>query len=320
MKKYGIYGIIIGILFSLAGCGKDAPSNTQNEYAMDYGHEANYSMDTSSAQETMAYEGYEEANPTLKMNDIESKMAAAADRKLIKTVSMTVETEEFDNLIADLQRRIEEVGGYIEQSDINGNSLYMTSYNRSASLDLRVPSDKLDSFVNKLGEISNVTWQNEYIQDITLEYIDVESHKTALETEQKRLLELLEKAESVEDIIAIESRLTDVRYYLQNYESQLRAMDNQISYSTIYLEIREVKRFTPSKERSIWEEIKDGFADSIASIGMGFKHFFVNAVIYIPYLVMYAVVICILFIIGRKIWKRKRNRKEQRNNEEDNKK
>ena len=55
------------------------------------------------------------------------------------------------------------------------------------------------------------------MDDVTLRYVDVDSHKKALETEQERLLALLEKAENVEDIITIENRLSDVRYELENY-------------------------------------------------------------------------------------------------------
>ena len=65
------------------------------------------------------------------------------------------------------------------------------------------------------------------MDDVTLRYVDVDSHKKALETEQERLLALLEKAENVEDIITIENRLSDVRYELENYESQIRLLDNQ---------------------------------------------------------------------------------------------
>ena len=58
-----------------------------------------------------------------------------------------------------------------------------------------------------------------------------------LETEQQRLLELLETAESLDDILTIESRLTEVQYELDSKESQLRTYDNQIDYSTVYLDL-----------------------------------------------------------------------------------
>ena len=69
---------------------------------------------------------------------------------------------------------------------------------------------------------------------MTLQYVDLESHKKALTTEQDRLIELMEQAETVEDIITIEGRLSEVRYQLESMESQLRTYDNKIDYSTVY--------------------------------------------------------------------------------------
>ncbi len=118
------------------------------------------------------------------------------------------------------------------------------SSSRSASYTLRIPSDKLDEFIDVVETLGNVTYKNESVDDVTLRYVDVDSHKKALETEQERLLALLEKAENVEDIITIENRLSDVRYELENYEIQIRLLDNQIDYSTVYVDISEVSRVT----------------------------------------------------------------------------
>ena len=95
--------------------------------------------------------------------------------------------------------------------------------------------------------VSNITYRQENVEDVTLDYVDVESRKKMLETEQQRLLELLETAESLDDILTIESRLTEVQYELDSKESQLRTYDNQIDYSTVYLDINEVVRYTPQE-------------------------------------------------------------------------
>mgnify|MGYP002226154573 CR=1 FL=1 len=85
---------------------------------------------------------------------------------------------------------------------------------------------------------------------MTLTYVDLQSHRDALQTEQERLLQLLEQAESIEDIITIEQRLSDVRYQLESMESQLRSYDNQVDYSTVYLYIDEVEVYTPVEEET----------------------------------------------------------------------
>jgi len=187
------------------------------------------------------------------------------------------------------------LGGYIENSRIyNGSSYY--DERRNADLTLRIPSENLDGFLSAVSETCNVISQNESVEDVTLQYVDLKSHKEALLTEQERLLELLEQAETVEDIITIESRLSEVRYQLESMESQLRTLDNQVSYSTVYLYIQEVKRYTPVKERTVWEKISDGFVESLIDVGEGIGNFFINLIINLPYLVVWAVVITIMVL------------------------
>lgn len=254
------------------------------------------------AQETMASSEDIRQKEVLNLNE-------NTNRKLIKTISMNVETENFDSLLGNIKQRVAALGGYVEQEEINGTSYYAARNNRYASMSLRIPNDQLESFVNEVTEISNVIWKNENVQDVTLQYVDVESHKKALQTEQDRLFELLEKAESMEDIIAIESRLSEIRYELQNYESQLRVMDNQIEYSTISLHIEEVQKLTPQKEKSAWEKITEGFKDSLISIWKGIQNTIINFIVYLPYLILWGTIIIVLILIGRKFYKKRNNNK-----------
>lgn len=71
----------------------------------------------------------------------------------------------------------------------------------------------------------------------------------------------LEQAESIEEMMTIESRLSDIRYQLESMESQLRTYDSQIEYSTVSLYISEVVELTPveTKEQTTWERISEDF-------------------------------------------------------------
>ena len=108
------------------------------------------------------------------------------------------------------------------------------------------------------------------------------------------------RQESIEDIITIEQRLSDVRYQLESMESQLRSYDNQVDYSTVYLYIDEVEVYTPVEEETTWERISAGFMDSLKSIGEGIKEAAIWFVIHIPYLVIWAIVIVIIVLILKK--------------------
>ncbi|MBP8703045.1 MAG: DUF4349 domain-containing protein, partial [Acetatifactor sp.] len=207
-----------------------------------------------------------------------------------------------------------ELGGYIESLDAyNGSTYYSYRSTRNANLTIRIPKDRLEEFQNTVSELGNVTSRSENVQDVTLTYVDLQSHRDALQTEQERLLQLLEQAESIEDIITIEQRLSDVRYQLESMESQLRSYDNQVDYSTVYLYIDEVEVYTPVEEETTWERISAGFMDSLKSIGEGIKEAAIWFVIHIPYLVIWAIVIVIIVLILKKIKKRtKRIRAEEK--------
>jgi len=231
---------------------------------------------------------------------------ADTSQKLIKTVGIHMETKEFDTLLENVKIQVEALGGYIESSDISGNSYYNQNGTRYAYLTLRIPVDCLDGFVTLAEELGNVTSKWESVEDITLQYVDVKSHKEALQTEQERLLELLEKAESMEDIITIESRLSQVRYELQSYESTLRTYDNKVNYSTVTLDIREVERVTKvNEERNFFEEVRYRLADNFYDIGQGIRECAIWFISSLPYLLILAVAILVILRLLRKIFRKK---------------
>ena len=81
-----------------------------------------------------------------------------------------------------------------------------------------------------------------------MNYVDVESHITALKTEQESLLKMLEQADTIETILAIQNQLTQVRYQLESYESQKRTYDNDLNYSAVYVYVQEVERESRSTD------------------------------------------------------------------------
>ena len=168
--------------------------------------------------------------------------------KIIKYVDMDVETLDFDELVSNINQQIKSLNGYVEKSRITGNSYYDSHSRRFAEIIARIPKDHLDDFVNTVNEKANVISSNEYSENVTLKYYDIESHKKALEIEQERLFELIEEADNLENIITLESRLSNIRYQLQNYGTQLRTYDNLVDYSTVTLNLYEVERITPVEE------------------------------------------------------------------------
>ena len=207
-------------------------------------------------------------------------------RKWIITVNMSAETEDLDALMEALNGKISGLGGYVEDQDSYNGSMYSSRRYRSASLTVRVPAQRVDEFTEEMSGIANVVSTNLSREDITLSYVATESRVKALQTEEARLLELMEQAETMADLLEIESRLTDVRYELENRASQLRLYDNQVDYATIYLSIDEVQEYTPVEEPTVWERISGGFISSVKGVGNGLLDLLVWVLAKSPYLVI----------------------------------
>ena len=207
-------------------------------------------------------------------------------RKWIITVNMYAETEDLDTLMEALNGKISTLGGYVEDQDSHNGSMYSSRRYRSASLTIRVPAQRVDEFTAEMSGIANVVSTSLSREDITLSYVATESRVKALQTEEARLLELMEQAETMADLLEIEGRLTDVRYELENRASQLRLYDNQVDYATIYLSIDEVQEYTPVEEPTVWERISGGFVGSVKGLGNGLLDLLVWVLAKSPYLVI----------------------------------
>jgi len=239
------------------------------------------------------------------------------NRKLIRTISMDAETEELETLLTALEEKIGQLGGYVESREVYNGSAYATRRYRHADLTVRIPAEKVDGFVEHVSGVSNVVSSREDIDDVTLTYVDTESRVKALETERDRLLELMEKAETMSDLLEIESRLTDVRYQLESVASQLKTLENQVSYATVYLNISEVQEYTPVAEKTTWQRITEGFADSLEGIWDGAVEIFVWVLANSPYLVIFGGLAAgaVALLRKRKIRVRKAPRKEEKTEE-----
>ena len=298
-KRVWIMAILMAGTLAV-GCGgasKDTMSaaSVTEETSADYGAYENAAVEE-------AWDDVAEAGAVTAASGIETPVNTS--QKLIKTVTLNMETKEFDTLMTNIQDKVTETGGYTERSEVSGNSYYGNG-NRSAWLSLRIPADKLDTFVTTVSGLGNVTNKSESVEDITLQYVDTESHKKALETEQARLLTLMEQAESMDDIIKIETRLSEIRYELQTYETTLRTYDNQVSYSTVNIDLYEVDRESAPEKQSFASELKTRLSDNVYHIGQGLRSFAIWFVASLPYFAILAVAALVIIAIVRKIiWKK----------------
>ena len=295
--------LVLLALLSLSACGSKLSNTAATAETM----AAGYAMDVREAAITMAPAGEDlnglkaESGSGLSPSpDIGSP--GEAGRKLIRDVSMNVEARDFDGVLSQITDQVGELGGYVESSDVSGVSVdsYGGSQQRHADIRARIPADRLDRFVETVESAGNVTSKQEQVTDVTLRYSDVQSRKKSMEIEQERLWALLEKAESLDAVVALEARLSEIRYELESYTSQLRLYDNQVDYSTVSINMREVKDLTPTAPDSIGTRIQKGFNRSLNNLGEAGTDLIVWIASNSPILLVLAVIIAavVLFVRG----------------------
>lgn len=312
MKKgKQVLGYLIVFALLLGGCSASSP---KNEYAGDSYAEAAVPAEA----ENGFYEvGEAAADSALEadggLEQQSSGITAQQERKLIRDVDMSVETTEFDAFVAMVADRTAAYGGYIEQSNLYNGSYTSDYRSRSADITARIPSGRLDEFVDGVSAKANVTSKSENVRDVTLEYVDLESHKKALLAEQESLISMLEQSGTIEEIIAINQQLTDVRYQIESMESQLRTYDNQIDYSTVRISVSETVYYEPYEEKGAWDRITEGFLENMDRVGRFFKNFGIEFVIALPILVPAGLIItAVIVLLRRLILRSEKSRKEKK--------
>lgn len=299
MKKFKL-SIIITLLFSLllSGCASSYSDIYSDDnyiateeaaaYDVEYASEDIY---TDYGDESVSYKT--EGNSGDANTEIDNSVFS--ERKLIKNVYLSVETMDIESLINTIESRVNSLGGYISNSDISGKSSEL----KNCSMIIRIPAEKTDEFVMVVEDGSNVTSKSESVDDVTMRYTDLEAHKKALQTEYDSLLELMKKADSMEDIITIQSRLSDVRYEMESMESQLRLLQNQVSFSTVDIDIMEVSQPTPTKEETTWEMIGRRFSNNLSDAIETVCDFIIDLIVGIPGLIVFILFLIFAIIVIR---------------------
>ena len=252
-KKVFTLWMALLLLLSLAACGgngmKDGSSGsqtTESSTAMDvpamFYETADRGWDGNTPMpepEVPADAGSAESGYT----GIDMATGHPAGAKIIYTADMELETKEFDGASQALADAVKELGGYFESRSVNQGSRF-----RSMSCTIRMPVENFTTFLDRAGEAAHVTGRSEYQEDVSEIYYDEEARLTTQRTKLERLQELLRKAETMEDIITLESAISETELQIEYLTGSLRKYDSRIRYSTISLRLREVYRLSTDEE------------------------------------------------------------------------
>ena len=237
--------------------------------------------------------------------------------KLIYRADLSIETLDFDAAVASLERLAGAMGGFIESSNVSGNTSWQPDgttriVDRWANYTIRVPAERFQEAVNQAGSLGSVTSSGTQVENITSQFTDQEARQHSLEVQEERLLEMLGKAENIDTLIMLESRLSEVRYEIESIERQLRLWQNQVDYSTISIQLQEVAVYTPTTtvQRTFSERMSLSLRDGWAQFVRGLEDLSLALAGSLPALVLLAVVAVVAVVVVRKILRRRRKKSQ----------
>ena len=156
-------------------------------------------------------------------DETESLPTDAAEQKIIYTGDLNLETTDFDAATRSLSALAEELGGYVENSSI-GSSSSSRGY-RWADYTIRIPSGQFQRFFEQAGELAHETWRSTNQENITEVYYDTAGRLKTQQVKLERLQTLLAQAKNMEDIITIESAISETEWNIENLSGTLRRYD-----------------------------------------------------------------------------------------------
>ena len=329
MKIRTVKSILAGLCAAalLVGCGSGyANSSTSNQMyegaAADYEakEEAYATADTYDTDEAVGADAGGAANDISQKNEEAGtdESGSLAEQKLIYTADITIQTQTFQDTFSAVKDAISKVGGFVESESTTDSAWnwYYSDYRKSSGtlrsyITVRVPSSKYREFLDLLeGTDGKITSRSEYVQNITKRYNDQSILIESLEKQETRLMEMMDKAETIEDMITIESRLSEVQTQLNQARNTLAGYDTDVNYSTINVQIEEVIQYSSQKvQQTFLERLGNTFTRSWRDFG----EFMQDLILAIVYLLPVIIVVVIILVILRPFfskWNAKRKEKK----------
>lgn len=320
-KRTWIVGILAVMLLMFAACGGAAASSVKDTEGMAAAEPAAAELNDGVYEEENAAAPAEmdtaeaAAVPETPAGMLSGTETGSLTDKIIYSAYGELETTDFDGSITAIHTLVDQYGAFVESSTVTGNDLQTAasggSYGRTAQFTLRVPREHYSDLTAALDTVGNVTYLTSDAENITAQYSDVEAQVKSYDTQEQRLLEIMAQADTVEDMITLEGRLSDVRMERERLETQLQNWDRQVDYSAVTIFLTEVQELTlepPEQEPGYLQQLGSTFMDSVRWMGQAAKLGLKLLVAVIPVLLPIGAVILIVVLICKAASKRKRNK------------
>lgn len=258
------------------------------------------SYDDYAVEESAEYE-YGAANGVMLTMARGADTAAApvmAEKKIIRTASMTIATQTFEDSLNALKSACEGQNGWIESSSENVNN---ATGLRTAYLTLRIPQSALDAYIAGTEGLGRITSRSESAQDVTESYQDTAARLETQKALMARLQALITESADLSDLLELESQIADTQYQIDRLQSSLNSTDRQVSYSTVNITLKEEKTVELTDTTvSLGDRIKSAIVTGINALESFLADMLVFLVAALPFIAIVAVVVIAVKIIRKR--------------------
>ena len=309
MKRIFVVFLIVIIFTSLFACASKSESSVNDSAFMEKkearGDFSDEMIEEAAMEEQSAMTPEAEAFDGMNADAINVQ----SDRKLIYYFNYNIETTEFDTDYDFILEKLESVNGYAQNASIEGTKPdEYGERGRYAYLNLRVPIDRYKEFVTSLEGVGNLLSKSQTTDDVSSQYFDTESRIRIIKTRIDKLEGLLNRSTELEDIITLERELSDALYELDQFEGQIRQLDNLIDYTTVSVSLNEVNEITTisQEEAGLGKRIKDAFINTFDGLVRFLEGLLIVVVAGFPIWIIIAVIVFVIV----KVRKRRKTKKE----------
>ncbi|HWQ41861.1 MAG TPA: DUF4349 domain-containing protein [Desulfosporosinus sp.] len=214
---------------------------------------------------------------------------AVIPRKITHNLTLTLEVATINDAVGKINREVQQQGGYVAESQQNGSDSQA-----SAQITLKIPADKLSGLRDSLATWGKVLDQHMLANDITNQYYDAQARLQTLEAEEKRYLEILNQAKTVDDVLKVENALGNIRQQIEQLKGQLKLWSNQVDYSTVNLSLVTLQSLNVSVKNpwqpiswsQTWQASQDAVLKTISSSWNLLNYLVVGLGYALPYLLI----------------------------------
>lgn len=289
-KIFYILAISTLIIFScsimLIGCASRSKYSADSSKAV-----MNESLESSApAEPVTTAAGYAEEQAMSQDQNQAASDLPSIKPKIIKSASVSIEVKKgaFEENMVKLTRIAESMGGYVSNtesySDANGNLT-------SGRIIIRVPGEKFNTVVDEIKKAGELKSINISGQDVTQEYVDLESRLKNFKAQEKILLDLMSKSTNVKDSVEVQRELSYVQGEMEIIKGRMNYLDNMVAFSTIDVVIAEPDVVAPVEGGGFINAIKRG-AEGAIKVLNGLAFFLVAVS---PLLVLAGIILLIIW-------------------------